>query len=127
MEELIAYHAETGPGTMFGFSGFNDNILLSLPLPAGRYVVHARLGIGNSDSDDQAMSCSIKVRGTLQYVDRVNYRLAGWSQPIWFALQGVVELYEGGDVLDLTAGTYKGYVSEPRILAFNVNAIVPPV
>jgi len=73
------------------------------------------------------MSCSIKVRGTLQYVGRVHYRLADWSQPIWFALQGVIELYESGDVLDLTAGTYKGCVSETRILAFNVNAIVPPV
>ncbi len=126
MLELIAYHVETPPGAEIGFHGFNDNILLSLRLPPGKYVVHARAGIGNSDGDEQQMSLSIKVRGTLQYVDRIDARLILGSHPMWFSLQGVVYLPEG-DVLDLTAGSYDAWAAVPRLLAFNVADIVPPV
>ena len=127
MSELIAYHVETQPGAEIWFQRLQRQHPAVARIASWK-VCCARQGGHRAirTAIEQQMSFSVKVRGTLQYVDRIDARLILGSHPMWFALQGVVELPEG-DTLDLTAGSYDAWASVPRLLAFNVEDIVPPV
>ena len=126
MEELIVYHVERTLPFPLTISGFADTILVSLGLPAGSYVVHGRLGIRNNDSDPQDASVGIRTRSSLQYSDRIDTRLAPDQVQIYISLQAVVTLPER-DTLDLTAGTYLGFVNNFSLIAIGVDRIEPPV
>lgn len=124
MGTVIVFHA-TGGGEN-GVSGFSDEIQLSLRLPGGKYVVHGRIEVGNLDGDEQRGSCGLRIRSSLRFIDRLDFVLAEESA-VYLALQGVCNLPEVEDTIDLTAGTYNGFSNQASLIAISVDDIKPPV
>ncbi len=127
MAEVTAFHnASPGNGAPGSLSHFTDTIVLSLEdLPQGLYVVHARLSVANRDGDDQNTSCGLRIRSSLDFIDRIDQRLTAWAEP-YFPLQGVLRLEER-DTIDLVAGTYNGYAGSPSIIAVTVDNLNPAI
>jgi hypothetical protein len=111
--------------TKAAFSGFGDEIVLTLELPRGNYIVQARLFVGNIDGDAQNSSCGLRLRRSLQFIDRLDFRLGGRNADIMM-LQAMLRLKEE-DVVDLTAGTFNGFTQYPRMYALPVDGFFPPL
>ena len=125
MIELLAFHAEQGNPDVI--TSFTESLIISLPLPAGLYVVHGRFTLENHDGDGQNAGAGIRVRGSLAYIDRRDFRLGGAGSSTSFVqLQAVLRLDEA-DTIDLMAATYQGNVQGGSLIAFNVEGIVPPI
>ncbi len=124
MAETVVFHGE-GSTSKGNISGFGDAVILTLELPAGRYIVQARLFVGNFDSDSQNTSCGLRLRGSLQFIDRLDFSLPGRAADLMI-LQSMLELEEN-DQLDLTAGTYDGFTQYARIYALPVDGFSPPL
>jgi hypothetical protein len=122
MGTVTVFHTTGGDN---GVPDFSDNIQLSLKLPGGKYVVHARIELGNFDGDSQSTSCGIRVRSSLRFIDRLDFDLLGGGRA-YLALQGVCDLRERDDTIDLTAGTFNGFSNQTSLIAISVDDIKPP-
>jgi hypothetical protein len=123
----VIFH--TTGGGLNGVFGFDDQIQLELRLPPGKYVVHARIELGNIDGDDQKASCGIRIRSSLAFIDRLDFVLSG-EGAAYLALQGVCNIplrQQIGDTIDLTAGTFNGFSDQTSLIAMSVGDIQPPV
>ena len=102
----IAFHVAQPGGTPDTLHSFVPVIAASLALPAGRYVVHARVGISNQDSDAQYISAGIRIRSLLTFSDRLDVRYT-YGTYLYLPLQCVLDLPEN-DTIDRVVATYSG-------------------
>ena len=125
MGTVKVFHATGG---LNGVTSFSDEIQLSLTLPDGKYVVHARIELGNTDSDEQNASCGIRIRSSLGFIDRLDFVLSERGAA-YLALQGVCNIptLKQQDTIDLTAGTFNGFSDQTSLIAMSVDDIQPPV
>ena len=83
--------------------------------------------LDNHDGDGQNAGGGLRVRGSLAFIDRRDFRLGGaGSSTSFVALQAVLRLDER-DTIDLIAATFQGTVQGGSLIAFNVEGIVPEI
>jgi hypothetical protein len=124
VESLKAFHV-AGTGTV-RISGFAQTRAVTLSLPAGSYVLHARIHIRNLDTAPQFARAFLQVRSTLSFVDQLEQFVTQNTEDWPFYLQGVVKLPKL-DRIDLLAATFDGWHRSPSLIALTVDQLVPSV
>jgi hypothetical protein len=105
-----------------GLTNFNNTRIATLELPAGNYLVTARVGPTSIDADPQDFTCQIFVNYNNTFTNQIDLartRVPGFGEPPSLVLQGTVYYTDPGFAI-LACNTFKGGARFPVLSAVKV-------